>query len=177
MARMYHQIEETPSGPVRKCSKCEVTKPHSLEVFAVSHGKPGAHCKDCETKRSTTKSRKRYHETQSVASGGNEGWAKNRLDYYHSQVGQEAYRRRLLSRFGLTPEDYIQLLESQEGVCAICKSPEPRGRGKHFNVDHDHLTGEVRGLLCHGCNTSLGGFKDDPELLRAAIRYLSRGCK
>lgn len=77
-------------------------------------------------------------------------------------------------QYGLTRETYEQLLDSQNGVCAICKTKEPRGNGPNFHVDHNHATDKVRGLLCHGCNTALGGFKDSPGLLRAAAVYLER---
>lgn len=66
----------------------------------------------------------------------------------------EAQRKRTLSAYGLTPEDYDKMLLSQNGVCAICGS-EPGGRWKRLFVDHDHVTGAVRGLLCHLCNTAL----------------------
>jgi Recombination endonuclease VII len=78
------------------------------------------------------------------------------------------YRR----RYGMTQEEVAALLVSQDGGCAICGVTEPKGRHGGFHVDHDHATGKVRGILCHGCNVSLGHFRDDPALLRAAIRYL-----
>lgn len=60
------------------------------------------------------------------------------------------------------------MLAEQDGRCKIC------GQLKKLNVDHDHATGEVRGLLCHGCNVGIGFFRDSPELLRSAIDYLVR---
>lgn len=70
----------------------------------------------------------------------------------------------------MTVADRDALLAAQGGACAICGGP-PLGKGV-YHLDHDHETGNVRGLLCHACNTSLGGFRDDPELLRKAIAYL-----
>lgn len=77
--------------------------------------------------------------------------------------------------YGLTVEEYENMLERQGGVCAICGSGEWGGT-KHRvpHVDHDHETGKVRGLLCGDCNFGLGKFKDDPDRLRAAISYLER---
>lgn len=70
------------------------------------------------------------------------------------------------------------MLSIQGGVCAICKKPERhRSNGpkvKRLAVDHDHTTGEVRGLLCNNCNRALGLFGDDVTALQAAIDYLSR---
>ena len=73
-------------------------------------------------------------------------------------------------RYGLDDAAFEALLEAQGHTCAICL--DPLVRGKHLHVDHDHETGEVRGLLCHGCNTSLGGFKEDPDVLERAAAYL-----
>jgi hypothetical protein len=73
----------------------------------------------------------------------------------------------------LTPGRAKELLEAQGGVCAICKTlPEGKGRFGTWNVDHDHETGEIRGLLCGYCNSMLGYAKDDPETLRAGMDYL-----
>ena len=54
-------------------------------------------------------------------------------------------------------------------ICGICGS-EPNGKDLH--IDHDHATGAFRGLLCHSCNVGIGHFKEDPEVLDAAKRYL-----
>ena len=60
------------------------------------------------------------------------------------------------------------MLEEQAGLCAICR------RAPAAHVDHDHLTGAVRALLCFNCNGGLGQFKDDPAVLRAAAEYVER---
>jgi hypothetical protein len=78
----------------------------------------------------------------------------------------------LQKKFGITLKEFTELAEKQDHRCAICKTDTPQGRGT-WHVDHDHLTGENRGLLCHNCNLALGHFQDDPEILRAAIDYLS----
>lgn len=74
----------------------------------------------------------------------------------------------LKHRFGITQFDYFEMLKEQEGVCAICKLKYE----KHLHVDHDHETGEIRGLLCKQCNHGLGNFKDNPTYLKNAIEYL-----
>jgi hypothetical protein len=86
-----------------------------------------------------------------------------------------AYARKyhLRKKFGITPEEYDGMLETQGGSCAICGTTDPKPN-KCFSVDHDHETGEVRGLLCLSCNTSMGLVGDDPDLLRKAIAYLER---
>jgi hypothetical protein len=73
--------------------------------------------------------------------------------------------------FGLTEAEYDDMLRHQGGVCAICHKP-PKGR-THLPVDHNHKTGEIRGLLCILCNTALLGFiGEDPSLYRRAAEYL-----
>jgi hypothetical protein len=74
------------------------------------------------------------------------------------------------AELGLTVADYNALLERQGGGCAICGRP-PKTR--RLDTDHDHTTGEVRGLLCHRHNRGLTWFGDDPAQLLAAARYLS----
>lgn len=76
----------------------------------------------------------------------------------------------LRRRYGLSMDEYNAILAAQDGLCAICKGPPGARR---LAVDHDHETGEVRGLLCPNCNRGIGNFRDDPSLLRAAIEYLS----
>lgn len=86
----------------------------------------------------------------------------------------DGVRRRLRAR-GLSLEDYARMLKAQGGVCAICQRPERRrirGKVTALTVDHDHATEEVRGLLCYGCNVSIGHLSDSPESLSRAIAYL-----
>lgn len=82
-----------------------------------------------------------------------------------------------LRRFGLTPEQYLEMLEKQGGVCAICGKAETvtgkNGAPIHLAVDHDHETGNVRGLLCRMCNIGLGYLEGDIDFVEAAMRYRS----
>jgi hypothetical protein len=81
----------------------------------------------------------------------------------------ERYRRRDLRKlYGMTLEDYQELLKSQNGVCAICGLTST----SFMTVDHDHGTGVVRGILCSNCNTALGLIKDNTETLNRMIAYL-----
>jgi hypothetical protein len=77
-----------------------------------------------------------------------------------------------LWRYNVTPEQYKELYESQNGCCAICNSSLPT-QGRKINIDHCHTTGKVRGLLCNNCNVGLGNFHDDISVLQSAIDYLS----
>ena len=77
--------------------------------------------------------------------------------------------------YGISLDDYNALLDLQKECCAICGIKQ-EDFGKNLFVDHDHSTGEVRGLLCHKCNSGLGMFNDDIKLLHAAIDYLGGDC-
>lgn len=79
----------------------------------------------------------------------------------------------LKTSYGITPEHYEQLLAEQGGCCAVCRGSDPYARHHNlFAVDHDHVTGKVRGLLCAKCNTGIGQLRDDPDLLVAAAAYV-----
>src|SRR5436190_13017039 len=76
----------------------------------------------------------------------------------------------LRRKFGLSLEQYDQLLANQGGVCAICGDPPEEDASLH--IDHDHETGSVRALLCVRCNNALGQLEEDADLVRAAASYL-----
>jgi hypothetical protein len=76
--------------------------------------------------------------------------------------------------YGISVDDYNSLLVEQNGVCAICER-QPTGNSKQearLHVDHNHETGEVRGLLCKDCNHGIGFFRDNPKLLGKAADYV-----
>lgn len=83
---------------------------------------------------------------------------------------QRDRRSHLRTTYGLADGEYEALLDKQGGVCAICRKPPTLG--KQLWVDHDHASGEVRGLLHAKCNTAIGLLCDDPQLLQAAREYL-----
>ncbi len=88
--------------------------------------------------------------------------------------------KHMRNKYGLTPDSFWALYNEQDGLCAICEvdiQPFEKRAGKHkigCAVDHCHETGNVRGLLCNLCNMGLGLFRDTPELLTSAIKYLER---
>lgn len=87
------------------------------------------------------------------------------------RLAQRAYSLR--ANYGITVDEYEQMLARQNGQCAICGTTEC-GTGKSFAVDHDHTSGAVRGLLCGSCNLGIGQLGDDPDRLLAAAMYLIR---
>lgn len=74
--------------------------------------------------------------------------------------------------YSITLSDYDRLYELQGGVCSICRLPQSDSRKTTLCVDHNHQTGEVRGLLCSDCNVAIGLLKDDPRLTERATDYL-----
>ena len=79
-------------------------------------------------------------------------------------------------KYGIDKPTYAKLLADQNNCCAICGKPE-KYRGVKLTplvVDHNHETGEIRGLLCRGCNVGLGHLKDSTTVLEAAIVYLRK---
>ena len=107
---------------------------------------------------------------------------ERRKEYSKTEAGKEANRRyrrthqarylqnesRLKNRYGITVAEYRQMQADQLYLCCIC-SREPNV----WQVDHDHKTGAIRGLLCQPCNMALGLFQDSPEVLISAINHLN----
>ena len=79
--------------------------------------------------------------------------------------------KNLKKRYGISVEQYEQMLINQNYRCKICGSTDPGHKKKHFSVDHCHRTKKVRGLLCTSCNLALGYLKDDVTLLKSCIDY------
>lgn len=95
--------------------------------------------------------------------------------YQKKRYQEDRARRKnyaLQRRYGITVAQFDAMLVEQGGACAICKTTVPGKRG--FHIDHDHVTGEIRALLCGWCNSGLGQFRDNPEVMAAAIQYLAR---
>jgi hypothetical protein len=78
---------------------------------------------------------------------------------------------KIRQKYGLSVTDYYTLVMRQGGLCDICRKPDVRA----LAVDHCHDTERVRGLLCNKCNRALGGFGDNPLLIKTALNYLEQG--
>lgn len=148
---------------IKLCRKCQTKKPitefnrsvRSADGYQYS-------CKEC------IKQRKREAYRQDP-----EKVLRRNNKYVYRKGTREGTRERMLLReYGLTLDAYDELLRQQDYVCKICKTKERERGRKRLAVDHDHKTGEVRGLLCDPCNRALGMFKDDEQILLSAIRYV-----
>lgn len=150
---------------LQKCSICnEVLKLDSFYRYSKSTTGRKGQCIECYTRvggeyRRDPRVRKLISERRSK---------------FKRENPEEAYRRQrkyaFKKKYGITLDDYDAMLGQQEGRCAICFTlPMP---DSPLYVDHCHDTGQVRGLLCQGCNSGIGQLGDDQNRLRSAIRYL-----
>jgi len=111
-----------------------------------------------------TSQRRRWEEQKEKRRAECRIWASLNKDYRRNY--------NLKSKYGITLEEWNQLLESQNHQCAICETTNPGGHGK-WCTDHIHGTKIVRGILCHKCNISMHD-GDTPELLRKRADYLEK---
>lgn len=137
-----------PTPKSKRCPSCERLRRASC--FYADSNRPNGlsvYCKDCQNDgRSQRRQRDR-------------GWRK-------------AQRKSL---YGLTEEAHAALVASQGGLCAVCRQPPKDSRTPDdpcLQVDHDHRTKRVRGLLCGACNRAIGLMRDDPRRLLQAAKYL-----
>lgn len=112
-------------------------------------------CKACENKRSRVDWHGRKHIRKARDKDYGRAW-------------------RLKKYFGITPEQYEELLERQDRKCAICLQPAAHFK-TNLAVDHDHKTGEIFGVLCYHCNHRKVGRVRDPEVFRRCAEYLEKG--
>ena len=112
------------------------------------------------------KTKKRETETSAQRKEYMKAYGK---EYYLRTEGA-AQHKTWIKQYGLTPDAYQELLDSQGGVCAICE--QPCGTGQRLSVDHCHQDGHVRGLLCRNCNRALGLLQESPAIILRAASYL-----
>lgn len=74
--------------------------------------------------------------------------------------------------YGITSKEYNEMFNKQEGCCKLCKTHQSDLKAK-LNIDHNHMTDEVRGLLCNQCNQALGLIKENPSTLKNMLEYVS----
>lgn len=141
---------------MKTCKTCNKNKPLSQFPSRGVNGGVRPNCKPC------------FNEQQRAWREANpdkikKSWRKASAKY----VTPERRRTKTMRQYGMTNSDYDAILESQGGVCKICRQPSGR-----LAVDHCHTTDAVRGLLCRNCNLGLGNFKDDLDIIQSAVLYL-----
>ncbi len=158
----YQQIEKPIAklkAPAEKiCAKCKTLKP--AKDFFTANRNPDKlynYCKVCSKPISQAR------------------WKAKKADpEFKAHSARIRLKSNLKNWYGMTLAQYDEMLKQQEGRCWICRRlPEECGRKSHvLNIDHDHKTGEVRGLLCHHCNAGLGCFNENTSRFDAAKAYL-----
>jgi hypothetical protein len=144
----------------RECGTCHQIKPYDRFSPRGRRGDTMVYkstCKECSASRARA-------------------WARENAEQHRNT----RHARELRETYGISPDDYNEMLSTQGGVCAICGKAETRTHGRtgtefRLAVDHDHETGRVRGLLCQGCNRGIGLLGDNVERLRKAADYVERG--
>ncbi len=149
---------------MKQCRKCKEHLPS--DKFGKDRSKPDGlshRCKSCW---------QAYWDSYYAKNGQT---YRDRASKWRAENERQHSGMTLKRKYGITMDEYEQLLRAQGGVCAICGKPETR-RNKQgvfrLHVDHDHSTGKIRSLLCSMCNSGLGYFRDDPEIMKRALLYL-----
>lgn len=164
----------------RICSVCKKEKP--LSEFGFHHD-PGSrkgdpcrkYCKDCQAKKGREWRADPAHKDslRQTYLDGKERVKDWKQDHYAGTDRSEYNRKyRLKYDHNMTPKDYDDMLQAQDGKCAICGATRGNGRWESLAIDHDHKTGKIRGLLCTRCNQGIGAFQDNSIQLRKAAEYL-----
>jgi hypothetical protein len=163
---------------VKRCRVCGEEKPLA-EYYRAKGTRDGlrGECRSCNLARKHANyEANRQREIDRVLA-----WRDRNRDRYNAtqrkyrESGKKAVSDRkshLKRSYGITPERYDEMLREQRGGCAICGK---RPGDIPLHVDHDHATGEVRGLLCVGCNNGLGLFDESEELFFSAMTYVRYG--
>lgn len=153
------------------CNKCKQFKllndyyKDNTRKCGVQHA-----CKECQNKF------KKSSEGQKIVKKYNysDKNKERRKAINKTEKGKLATKNSNLKKFyGITLNDYNEILFKQGNRCLICDTTNPGIKGS-FHVDHCHKTGKIRGLLCQECNLGLGKFKDNVSFLQSAISYLEK---
>ena len=156
----------------KKCTKCGDPKPlNQFNKAATNRYGVSSWCKLCA--RAQCAEYERTHKKQ-IRKRRKQRWEAAKAQ---DPAGHRDYRHKnhLWTTYRISWEKYARLFEQQGGCCAICCEPETarmRGLLKLLCVDHDHVTGRIRRLLCSRCNRVLGMMQEDPETFRRAADYL-----
>lgn len=166
---------------MKKCSRCGEMK-KADDFYVRGNGRLTSWCRPCHIKatdeyRSRDPQRWKAYQKQ-YRSERREQMVKYSQAYklrHPDRVRDQWYR----TNYGIGLAQYEAMLADQGGRCAACQEVPPsdakKASQRMLNVDHDHETGEVRGLLCSRCNRILGFAEDRPAVLLALVAYLDGG--
>jgi hypothetical protein len=173
-----HRRADMNSLTQKRCVACGEWKDTSEFYLYKKTGTFRPACKACTVAKSrawnVANPARRIETNRSYKLAHAEQILLGRSKYKRKTTTEETRDGRLKRNYGISSRDYDNLSNSQNGACAICGGDNG---GKFFHVDHDHVTGAVRGLLCNNCNAGIGFLKDDVGLLGRAVEYLKRWAK
>lgn len=158
------------------CTRCKEKKENTTEFFRLrkDRGTLQTICRNCEAKRSAEWMKKNpFRDYSDEQKQKRYEYAARWREKNKDKIKQYSRKSDLKRRFELSLEDYNKMLEEQDGGCIICGKTKEENK-QNLSVDHDHESGKIRGLLCDTCNRGLGYFKDDPELIINAAKYLKK---
>lgn len=162
---------------MKRCRKCGEVRP--LDDFAKDAQKKDGRrpsCKECENRAVSDKLMALSPDEWRAHNKRKKDYATKWRQENPEKFARSQRNSTLKSKYGIDIDEFDEFLARQGGGCAICGSPDAGVSGKaHLHVDHNHDTGEVRGLLCQPCNVSLGKMRESPDLLRKAALYLEGG--
>lgn len=171
------EIKSHESVGKKKCSKCgEIKDLAQFRVRPYHKEMRDSWCNPCHNADRRGRWKKypgRYSKVRSANYYANQQKNIERARSYREAHMQGRKARERFRMYGITDSQYTDLITLQKGRCAVCGSYNPRGKHRSWCVDHNHKTGEVRGLLCTPCNVMLGQCGDNPTVLAAGIRYLA----
>lgn len=143
---------------MKTCSHCRESKVSS-EFYQDKTKKHGlsSRCKPCARRQASDWALKHPEERRRI------------MRSWRGRTDVQVHNRKIWikRKYDLTVDDIEQLFVAQAGACAVCECALTK-----YHIDHDHASGDIRGLLCRNCNLGLGFFRDSVPNLAAAIQYL-----
>lgn len=163
-------------GKFPYCKTCTSTNPDRFIEKYADKLEGVKKCPDCGKKYPYSEFYNNKNDSRGMSSQCKKCMMKRRKVWEVENPDMHFDKRRgygLRKNYGITINDYNDMFEKQNGLCAVCGS-DSNGttRSKHLFVDHDHTTGKIRGLLCNKCNQALGLLNDNTSVLERAINYL-----
>lgn len=157
---LFHRSEDRKDGRTSRCKSCSNTyKREHAKTNASKLNEYGRLWRSTNKKKSSEYSKK---------------WRSKNPE----KVKEQDRRHHLRTEYGLTPDQYDEMVSNQGGRCLVCLEIPMGKRGySTLHVDHCHLTGRVRGLLCGRCNTALGSLRESEEITQNLVWYIQKHVK
>src|SRR5678810_15646 len=146
-------------GPRRRNTKTPCVRCGEMDRM------PSGNCRPCTIRRNEERKQRHPELVRQQANERIRRYRERMSPDEKKERNQRANLRRAPIRFGLSQDEYDAMEQVQGGLCATCRRPEESGWARRLHIDHDHDTGKVRGLLCGKCNTCLGGFNENIEVM------------